>query len=222
MKICVIIPTLNEEKAIGGLIREIKKIALDVLVVDDGSHDKTSQIAKSEGAHVISNNINLGKGIALRQGFKYATHNNYDAVITMDGDGQHNPKDIQMLIDTGFNDNETGIVVGNRMFEVRNMPILRILTNRIMSNLISFVCRQNIPDSQCGFRLIKCSFIRKIDLSSKKYEIESEILIKSSRLKYKIKSIPIQTIYAGEKSQINPFIDTFRFIKFIIKEYFTK
>ncbi len=222
MKNCVIIPTLNEEKAIGNLIEQIKMLSLDVVVIDDGSHDKTAEIANKKGAHVISNKINLGKGIALRQGFKHAIELGYDAVVTMDGDGQHNPKDIRSLIEVGFKDEQTAVVVGNRMLEVRNMPIIRILTNRIMSNLISFVCHQNIPDSQCGFRLIKTKVLNKIDLSSKKYEIESEILIKAARLKHKIISVPIQTIYAGEKSQINPFIDTIRFLKFIIKVYFGK
>lgn len=108
------------------------------------------------------------------------------------------------------------------MFEEHKMPLVRKLTNKFMSWMISLVCHQNIPDSQCGFRLIKREILEKVDLKTRKFEIESELLIKTARLNHKIKSVIIRTIYAGEKSQINPIFDTLRFIKFILREYFDK
>jgi glycosyltransferase involved in cell wall biosynthesis len=220
MKICVIIPTYNESKAIGGIVKEIRKQGFGALVVDDGSQDNTFEIAESSGAVVLRNQDNAGKGASLIKGFNYALAGDFDAVITMDGDGQHSPDEIPYFIRLAeFSDG--GIFIGNRMSKIRNMPALRIITNQFMSWLISLVAGQPIPDTQCGFRLIKRKVLEKIDLRTSKYETESEIIIKAARLGFKIESIPIKTIYAGEKSQINPIIDTLRFIKFIFKAAWT-
>jgi hypothetical protein len=98
------------------------------------------------------------------------------------------------------------------------MPALRLATNRFMSWLISLVTGQRIPDTQCGFRLVKKELLEKLKLSTSKYETESEILIQASRLGFKIESVPVKTIYSGQKSRINPFVDTLRFLRFIIRE----
>jgi glycosyltransferase involved in cell wall biosynthesis len=216
MKICVIIPTYNEAKAIGAIVKEIRQQGIDVLVVDDGSIDDTSLIAKHNGAAVLRNQDNAGKGASLIKGFNYALLQDFDAVITMDGDGQHLPEEIPSFVRLADNSN-AGIFIGNRMASAKSMPALRIVTNKFMSWLISLVAGQKVPDTQCGFRLIKRQVLEKIDLKTAKYETESEMIIKCARLGFKIESVPIKTIYAGEKSQINPIIDTLRFIKFIFK-----
>lgn len=220
MKTCVIIPSYNEEKEIDKLVRDIIKQGLVVLVIDDGSQDNTLEFAQQAGALVIKNKTNEGKGASLVKGFNYALENNFDAVITMDGDGQHCPNDIPLFLKVAANSNSV-ILVGNRMQKTKNMPIVRLLTNKFMSWLISLVAKQEIADTQCGFRLIKKEALSKIDFSTTKYETESEILIKSSRLGFKIESVPITTIYRGEKSQINPFIDTLRFLRYIFREIWT-
>jgi len=220
MKTCVIIPSYNEEKEIFKLVSAIIKQGLVVLVIDDGSQDNTSKFAQQAGALVIKNKTNEGKGASLAKGFKYALENNFDAVITMDGDGQHSPNDVPLFLKVASYSSSV-ILVGNRMQKTKNMPIMRLLTNKFMSWLISLVAKQKIADTQCGFRLIKKEALIKIDFSTTKYETESEILIKSSRLGFKIESVPITTIYRGEKSQINPFIDTLRFLKYIIREIWT-
>ncbi|MBI4982653.1 MAG: glycosyltransferase family 2 protein [Candidatus Omnitrophica bacterium] len=220
MKTCVIIPSYNEEKEIFKLVSAIIKQGLVVLVIDDGSQDNTSKFAQQAGALVIKNKTNEGKGASLAKGFKYALENNFDAVITMDGDGQHSPNDVPLFLKVASYSSSV-ILVGNRMQKTKNMPIMRLLTNKFMSWLISLVAKQKIADTQCGFRLIKKEALSKIDFSTTKYETESEILIKSSRLGFKIESVPITTIYRGEKSQINPFIDTLRFLKYIIREIWT-
>ncbi len=220
MKIGVVIPTYNEAKVIGGLVSGIQQQGLDVVVVDDGSRDNTSKIAKEAGAIVLENKNNRGKGLVLRQGFDYILKNNYDAVITMDGDGQHHPEDIAYFVQS-VNDPDIGMILGNRMYCAKDMPHIRWLTNKFTSKIISWLCKQEIPDSQNGFRFIKREALKNINLYSSKYEIESELIIRISRLGYKIKSIPIRTIYQKTKSQINPFFDTFRFIIFILKELWT-
>lgn len=217
MKPCVVIPTYNESRTIADLIRQLKKQDLDILVVDDGSTDNTAGIAETNGATILSNTKNEGKGASLAKGFNYALAHNFDAVITMDGDGQHSPGDIPYFIRLAeYSDSQ--VFIGNRMAKVKNMPRLRFLTNKFMSRLISGIIKQNIPDTQCGFRLIKKEALEKMNLKTNKFEVESELLIQAGRLGFKIESVPISTIYRAEKSKINPFTDTLRFVKFIIKE----
>lgn len=220
MKACIIIPTYNESKAISDILKRIRQQNLEVIVVDDGSWDNTHKIAQDSGAIVLREDNNKGKGASLIRGFDYALSRDYQAVITMDGDGQHLPEDIPYFMRLAEN-SDSGIFIGNRMSKVQAMPRLRILTNKFMSWLISKITKQNIPDTQCGFRLIKRAVLEKLDLETSKYETESEILIKAARLGCKIESVPIKAVYQGEKSQINPFIDSLRFAKFIIRELWT-
>lgn len=209
-------PTYNEARAIGSLIAQIRQQNLEVLVVDDGSSDGTADIARGCGAVTLQNPGNKGKGASLIKGFNYALGNDFDAVITMDGDGQHLPQDIPYFIRLAKY-SENSIIIGNRMHRAMNMPWVRFITNKLMSWFISCLAKQKIFDTQCGFRLIKKEVLKKIKLTTSKYETESEVLIQASRLGFKIESVPIKTIYSGEKSQINPFVDTVRFIKFIIR-----
>ena len=219
MRTCVIIPTLNEAISIPGLLKRIHehKLDLEVVVIDDGSTDNTHHIAKEHGATVIRNQVNLGKGASLLKGFSYALERDFEAVITMDGDGQHSPADIPYFIRLAKH-SDSAILVGNRMKRSHKMPQLRRATNKFMSWIISIVVGQRIPDTQCGFRLIKIHVLKNINLRTKKYEIESEMLIRGSRKGYKIESVEIETIYEGTKSQIHPFKDTLRFLRFIIAE----
>lgn len=218
MKGCVIIPTFNEAQIIYDLVIKIKDYKLlDVLVVDDGSSDKTDELAKQAGAEVIRHERNLGKGVSLRTGFKNVVGKDYDFVITMDGDGQHHADDLRNFI-SYFETNNTDIIVGNRMDDPKNMPLHRFLTNKVMSMIISSICKVYIADTQCGFRLIRASALRDMVFSTSNYEIESELLIQASKKKYTIASMPIKTIYEGQESDINPFVDTVRFFKFILKD----
>jgi len=101
----------------------------------------------------------------------------------------------------------------------KGMPFVRVLTNKFMSSVISLICCQHIPDSQCGYRLFTREVIANVNIKSQKFEIESEILIKLSNKGFRIESVPIKTIYANEKSKIRPIRDTIRFIRLIIKVF---
>jgi len=221
MKICILIPAYNESQAVGRLVKEIVAHGWDVLVVDDGSSDGTGDIAKADGATVLANVTNHGKGYSLQRGFDYILSRDYDALITMDGDGQHAVGDLPNFIHL-FEEKKPDIICGNRMRNSQGMPGLRFVTNKIMSGLISVVCRQKIYDTQCGYRLIKTNVLRNIQVSSSAFEIESEVLIKACKKGYHVVSVPIQTIYSNERSKINPFFDTIRFIIYIIRELFVK
>jgi len=217
MKACVIIPAHNEAKIIARLVKHIRELHLDVVVIDDGSTDNTAQIAQDNGAIILRNNYNQGKGASLIKGFHYVLGRDYSAVITMDGDGQHLAEDIPNFIKAAEHSG-SGMFIGNRLSKAQGMPWVRILTNKSMSWILSKVVKQKIPDSQCGFRLIKREVLKKLNLKSAKYEIESEVLIRASRLGFKIESVPVKTVYGGERSKINPFADALRFIRFIFKE----
>lgn len=214
-KTCAIIPTYNESAAIAGLVAAIKARGLGVLVIDDGSTDGTADIARANGATILVNGKNLGKGASLIKGFSWCLAQGYEMVITIDGDGQHLPDEIALFLKAAEEHPDAGIILGNRMWKRRAMPLIRVLTNKGMSWIISLICRQNIPDTQCGYRLIRRRVLEKTALSTAKFEIESEILIKAARAGFTFISVPITSVYQNENSHINPFTDSLRFIRFI-------
>ncbi|MCF7886924.1 MAG: glycosyltransferase family 2 protein [Candidatus Omnitrophica bacterium] len=217
MRIWAIIPAYNEADDLAKFLVKIKKKNLSILVVDDGSADNTYQVAKKYSDIVIKNQKNFGKGLSLRKGIDHLVDNKYfDYLITMDADGQHSPDDLDQFVDEAKQGSL--FVIGNRMENPENMPKTRIVTNCFMSWLISKIVKQDIPDTQCGYRLIKREVIENLTIKTKKFEIESEMLINTSKLGYPIKSIPIKSIYhKNVSSKIKPISDSFRFIKFILK-----
>jgi len=215
-KTCILIPSYNEERAIGGIIRALRGRSFTVYVVDDGSTDRTAEIAAAEGAVVVQHKVNKGKGASLREGFNHILKKGFDTVIIMDGDDQHEVDDIDAFI-TCMEETGSDMVIGNRMNDTGPMPSQRIWTNRLMSGLISMIIRQKVPDTQCGFRLIKARVLESIKLESSNYEIESEMIIKAAKRGYRIESVSIKTIYEDQKSRIHPVFDTLRFFLFLIR-----
>lgn len=213
----VLIPSYNEAKTIGSIVSRLKGRDLAVYVVDDGSSDKTGEIAASAGAIVIKNDRNLGKGASLRRGFERVLEDGCDAVIVMDGDDQHDAADIGHLVEKARECPAAGIVIGNRMLDTASMPRIRVIVNKLMSLVMSRFAGQYVPDSQCGFRLIRREVLEKIELESSNFEIESEMIVKAAKANFRIESAPVKTVYQDEKSKINPLIDTLRFIVLMIK-----
>lgn len=220
-KICILIPAHNEARTIADVVKNVRQMGFAAVVVDDGSSDGCGQLAAAAGAELLVNYKNQGKGFSLQRGFDHIISRDYEALITLDADGQHAVSDLPAFVDL-FEAKKPDIICGNRMKDHRDMPVVRVWTNRIMSGLISFVCRQRIHDTQCGYRLIRCEVLRNIQLSSSAFEIESEVLIKASKKGYRIASVPVQTIYGAEVSKINPFFDTVRFIVYIVREMFVR
>ncbi|MCJ7458104.1 MAG: glycosyltransferase family 2 protein [candidate division Zixibacteria bacterium] len=220
-KILVLIPAFNAEKTISSLIAQISAFTQrkDILVVDDGSTDRTYQLAKESGANCIQHTRNKGKGEALKTGFEYAVEQGYSGVITLDADLQHDPKFIPEFIKKAEN-STSDILVGTRHIELKTMPFSRWLTNNVTSIIVSILGDTKVRDSQSGYRYISTDVLKTVKLSTKKYELESEILIKAGRKGFKIAPVPISTIYHGSKSFINPLVDTGRFIKLMWKSLF--
>jgi len=216
---CVLIPSYNEARTIGGLVSGLRAMGLAAYVVDDGSTDETAGIAEKAGAIVFRHTRNKGKGASLVEGFGRIVKEGYDRVAVMDGDGQHSLDDIQVLMKKM---DETGadMVIGSRMGETSKMPFIRICVNRFMSDVLSRIVGQPVPDSQSGLRLIKREVLEGVRLETANYETESELLIKAGRAGFRIESAPIKTIYQGQKSRINPITDTIRFFKLLLKALF--
>jgi len=216
-KICAIIPAYNAEstisKAINGISRFFKPS--EIIVIDDGSSDDTYQRAKHEGAIVLKNEKNQGKGFSLKKGFKYAIKQGYNAVICLDADLQHDPADIPIFIHC-YNKTDADLVLGSRIRDLSRMPLDRQFSNQTTSLIISLLTGRRVRDSQCGYRLIKTKVLKAIRLTSAKYETESELLVKALKAKYKIAHVPVKTIYNNQPSHIHRLIDTWRFIRVVM------
>jgi len=223
MKTVVVIPSKDLEHAIGDVVGRVLAlgIGLDVLVVNDGSTDGTARAAREAGVAVIDHPENRGKGAALKTGFEYAIEHGYDAVITMDGDGQHDPSEIPAFVEA-LERTGADIVVGTRMHAVGEMPRLRIWTNRTTSRVVSRLAGQVIPDSQSGFRIFRVSVLRDVvgSLVTSRYDTESEILIRAAKRGYRVAATAIESIYTGAVSHINPVIDTLRFVRLVGRSLF--
>ena len=219
INVLVIIPAYNEEKRLGDLLTNLSEIVSlkYVLVVDDGSEDNTAIIAERTGCKLIRQNTNKGKGIAIKTGFDYAVENGYNAVITMDADGQHDPKEISKFL-VYYEKHKTDLIIGTRRLKLSEMPFLRFWVNRLTSLVASLLSGVRIHDSQSGYRFIGKKLIKKTDLKTGRFQMETEIIIEAARSGLSIGEVPVKTIYFDQfKSHINPFIDTIRFIRLTLR-----
>lgn len=213
-KVVVIIPAYREERRIGEVARAVRAGGYEVIVVDDGSDDRTAEAAENAGAIVLRQEQNLGKGLALQRGFEEARARGYDLMVTMDADGQHRPEEIGRFVETYV---RTGIpvLIGNRMADPRGMPRIRRWTNRFMSWWLSRLMGQDVPDTQCGYRLYRADVLPEVMTRSQRFAAESEILLRVARKGFRLGAVPISTVYGDERSKINPMADTARFVRML-------
>lgn len=214
LRVCVLIPAFNEADHIEAVVREVRGHVADVVVVDDGSKDRTAEIAEAAGAVVIRQPRNLGKGAALNAGFEHARQNGFEVVVTMDGDGQHLPAEVPKFIEA-YRRTRIPVLIGSRMHDLDTMPFVRRQTNLIMSWLLGRVMGQYIPDTQCGFRLYRCDILPLASTGSQRFAAESEILLNLTQRGARIDAVRISTVYAGEHSKIRAIPDTWRFFRML-------
>jgi len=221
LKVAVLIPAFNASRTIFELVRRIAKLIelQNIIVVDDGSSDNTSCLAREAGAVVLCHRENRGKGEALKTGFRHVMDGCYHGVISLDADGQHDERFIPLFLQIALQ-KKADILIGSRMDLVGQMPWIRVLTNRITSACISALVGQKIPDSQSGYRYIRTDVLKVLRLRTSHYETESEILMQAGRKGYRIDSVPISSIYGEEKSAIRPMRDTLRFILLVMRNLF--
>lgn len=207
-----VVPCLNEATGIAALVRAVRAHVNAVIVVDDGSRDDTDAQAREAGALVLQHRQTRGKGEALRTGWNHARSLGFRWALALDGDGQHWPGDIPAF----FRCAEicgAALVVGNRMSEAAKMPWLRRRVNCWMSRRLSRLTGRNLPDSQCGFRLARLDALAQLELGSRHFEIESEMLHRMAAAGHRIEFVPIRVIYESERSKIRPWRDTVRWFR---------
>lgn len=219
MKVCCIIPAYQESRAIDQVIRIAQKYCTHVVVVDDGSTDNTGKIAQDNGATVLRHPTNLGKGAALRTGFDYTVKKQYDIMITLDGDLQHNPHSIPRFLDKikqGYD-----IIVGSRyQTQSEDMPFARKLSNLITTTVLRVFFKVPVTDSQSGYRAFKRRVLETIPVRDNGFAAETEILIDAQRAGFLISEVPIATSYGDEKSKIRPGRDISRWLVTLSQYFF--
>jgi glycosyltransferase involved in cell wall biosynthesis len=223
--VSVIIPVFNEEHTIGNIIARTRDtmnklgVLYEVLVIDNGSIDRSLEISKSEGAETFKE-PNRGKGHAIRAGFQRAKGN---IIVTLDSDGSHRPEEIPTVLESII-DGKADLSIGSRFWNsslgLRRIPRINRVGNRIFNRLIGFLISVRVSDSQSGFRAVKSSVVAKLDLNSHGYEVESEMLIKAWKKGARIAEIPISFDQRTVgKSRLDPIEDGIRILYSIIKSY---
>jgi glycosyltransferase involved in cell wall biosynthesis len=196
---------------IADVVRHVRHYLPLVFVVDDGSTDSTAREAKTAGAHVFLSAQPQGKGAALGVGWTAAMERSLEWALLMDGDGQHDPADIPLFLDQAKCNEH--LIIGNRMHDCARMPPLRRVTNRWLSVRISKLAEVSIPDTQCGFRLVHLPSLGAVTLTTRYFEIESEMCFAFARAGFAIGSVEIHVRYGEERSKIAPVIDTLRWLR---------
>jgi glycosyltransferase involved in cell wall biosynthesis len=210
MTVCALIAAFDESATIADVVGRVRAHVDHVLVVDDGSTDGTRAAADAAGAEVIAHQTNQGKGAAIRTGLAAALARPFTHVLFLDGDLQHDPGDVPALLAAaaaGAGD----FIIGQRPFSKTTMPASRYYTNTISSWVISkFFVGHRVADAQSGFRLIETVLLRRVRLTGRGYEIETEMLIKLARRGARIAHVPVGLHYGSARSKLRPIRDTTR------------
>jgi len=191
-KTWVVIPARNEEKNIAEVIRKTKKFSENVVVVDDGSDDKTSGVAKEQGAVVLKHIVNLGKGAALKTGCDYVLKKGAEKIVVLDADGQHDPKEIPNFVDAL---EKADIAFGQRKLN-KKMPFVFRLGNWMIFNITKLLYKMKVFDTQCGYRAFRADAYKKIRWHAMDYSMESEMIANAGKHNLRYAQIPIDTIYS--------------------------
>jgi len=211
-KLLALIPAYNEAVHVADVVSSTRA-HLPVLVVDDGSTDDTAARAEEAGATVRRQTPNQGKGAALRAGFRWALDAGYEAVLTLDADGQHDPAEITKFLDA-YARGRADLIIGARDFH--HMPPIRRLSNTVGGWAFSWAVGQPIRDNQSGYRLISRRLLEAILTSSEAgFEFEVEMILICIQRGFQMDWVPIRTIYAGETSHIRPWHHTINFLRVV-------
>lgn len=209
----ILIPAHNESAHIGEIVSGCRAQDFSVWVLDDGSNDPTALEAVMHGAKVLRRDRIEGKTSILRWALAQIPED-IQWVIFMDGDGQHQPSDLEKFWSRR---NDAGLVIGNRWADVAQMPWRRRLTNRAMTWLINCLSGGHAPDTQCGFRLAQRRLLQDWLPQGKHFEFETELYLHALKLKAKIESVPLRAVYGAEKSKIFWPRDAWRFVKCLLR-----
>src|SRR5262245_39555757 len=195
-----LIPAYQAAARLGEVLARLAQAApgLPVLVVDDGSRDATSEVARTFGARVLAFAGNRGKGHALVAGFRALSE--FDGVVTLDADGQHPPESVPDLLRV-FETSGADLVLGVRE-RTTDMPLQRRFANALSSGWATALAGQTVSDSQCGFRVYGKRLLERTPMTLGRYEVETEVVIRAARLGFRLIEVSVPTVYGEEKSQI--------------------
>jgi len=211
-----LIPARECGDAVGPIVRSLVHLGLSVTVVDDGSSDGTGREAAAAGARVLTRPAPAGKGAALRLGLADLLRDPaLDWILLMDGDGQHLPAEAERLLRARAP--EIDLILGNRMGQSERFPPLRLWANRLGTGLVALLTREPIPDSQCGFRVLRASLARSIRIESDGFGVDAEILLKALGAKARWTHVPVSAVYQGGGSHFRAVTDTVRVLMAILR-----
>ncbi|MCL2073390.1 MAG: glycosyltransferase family 2 protein [Marinilabiliaceae bacterium] len=205
-KFCVIIPAYNNENSLAAVIESVLKNCLNVIVINDGSTDRTENVALNFGNKItlISYKKNRGKGFALTQGFKVANKMDFEYALTIDADGQHNAGDMIKFFEA-IKNQPNRLIIGARSFNNPNIPKGSIFANKFSNFWFRLQTAQNISDTQSGFRLYPIKKIYKMRLFTSRYETELELLVRCAWKGISIVTVPINVFYPPKEERVSHF-----------------
>ncbi len=216
----VLIPAYNAEQTIANLLNDLQRITprpAEIIVVDDGSDDKTAELCRQKKIRLLQNTTNKGKGYCLQKGFDdFLAHSTHEWLVCMDSDLQHPANSIPDFFEKQKK-TEARLIIGNRKKSVKTMPLSRVVSNRLTSWLLTRITGFLILDSQCGFRLIHRSVLERVELQEEGFQLETEFILKATAQNVQPGFVSIPTIYNGEVSHIQHVADTLRFIRLIVE-----
>ncbi|MBK8175202.1 MAG: glycosyltransferase family 2 protein [Rhodospirillales bacterium] len=218
-RIAVVIPAYNEAATIGAVAKAACTIGALVIVVDDGSADGTSGCLDTAAVTLLRNDANCGKGASLWRGMQQALALGAEAIVTLDGDGQHPPERIGCLV-AAHQEYPERVIIAARMLERQRMPETRRFGNEVADFWISWAAGCPIFDSQSGFRLYPAALLANLHLRhgrSRSFVFESEILIEAARRGFRPLAVPIEAVYHNQarRSHYRPWLDTVRIISMV-------
>lgn len=217
-KTLVVIPALNASRTVAPIVLEAKKFVENVVVVNDGSTDDTETVAHAAGAFVLRHRVNRGKGAALKTGFDYALANGYEAVITLDADGQHLPAEIPKFL-AARAARGAELIIGSRRHLFHGMVPRRRNANIFSAWAISKTAGVAVDDSQSGFRLYAASLLGRIAIKSDGFDAESEVIVRAGRLNVRVEMLPIDLGFIDglSTSHYRPVADTVKIFLTVAK-----
>src|SRR5207245_7487631 len=204
LSVLAAIPAFNEGPTIGSVVLRTKQYAEEVVVIDDGSKDDTAEIAALAGAHVIQHARNLGKGTAIRTAWLFARERHPEALVLLDGDHQHDPKDIPRIVEPILA-GKADVVLGVRWGKTSGMPAERRIGKRALDYATAAATKKGmLTDSQCGFRVFSSQALRLIEPTDNGLSIESQMLLEAQERNLRIHEVNIDARYDLEGSTFTP------------------
>jgi glycosyltransferase involved in cell wall biosynthesis len=219
-RVAVAIPAFEAAWSVGSVVRRAVAMGVEVVVVDDGSRDSTGDAARACGVTVLTNDVNRGKGRALKVAFDHLFARGYDAVVTIDADGQHPPEEMSKLL-TPWREG-ADLVLGTRAHLYAEMGRVRRASNGTSSWLISHVAGATLPDCQTGYRLYTRGLIGAIGFPEPRFEAESAVLVRAVRQGFRVVGVPVRLDEADGRatSHYRPIVDSLRIASAVTRARF--